>query len=190
MNKKIIKLSVAILTFSFGLSVFYLCQLYPSTKTEQNSILITQNIDTGKLDSSVDFDPWKLPDDFPPLRKGEFFQVGRACGNGYVAGWLAYDESRLSEGFNDISRKDFDKEISEGVTIIEKIENYPNKDGKKGLRVVLHGINKETGKDFYSILWFGKWYKKDYGRYFINGPNLEIALEFEKKLIKDSQKAK
>ena len=190
MRNFILKVCISALTFTIGLGVFSLWLSQPSTDNRQNIVTINDPIEFNEKDSPEEFDPWKLPDDFRPLEKGEFFPVGHACGDGYVDGWLAYDGSRLSEGFSSISRKEFDSEVAEAGKVIEKVENYPNKDGIKGLRVVLQGRNEEKGKDYYSILWFGKWYKKDTGRYFINAPNLEIALELERKLIKDSQKNK
>lgn len=188
MKKNILKISIAVLTFSVGLGAFYLWYFQLPTKSEQNMASDISFAESNKQDSPEEFDPWKLPDNFLPLEKGDFFPVGHACGDGYVDGWLAYDGSHLSEGFNPMSRRDFDDEVTKAGTIIEKVENYPNRDGKKGWRIVLQGKNKKTGTDYFSILWFGKWYKKDYGRYFLNAPNLEIALELEKKLIKDSQR--
>ncbi|MEP7036836.1 MAG: hypothetical protein ABI891_00695 [Acidobacteriota bacterium] len=188
MRNNTLKISIAVLTFSIGLGVFYLWFFQLPIKSEQNVASEIAIADSNKPDSPEDFDPWKLPDDFLPLEKGDFFPIGHACGDGYIDGWLAYDGSHLSEGFNPISRKDFDDEIAKAGNIVEKVENYPNRDGKKGLRIVLQGKNERTGTDYFSIIWFGKWYKKDYGRYFLNGPNLEIALKLEKKLIKDSQR--
>ncbi len=190
MRSKILRICIAVFTFSLGLGVFYFWYFQSSPKQEQNIPSVIEPVGSNKQISLDEFDPWKLPDDFPPLEKGDFFAVGHACGNGYIDGWLAYDGSRLSEGFNSISRKDFDKEIATEGKVIEKIENYPNKDGIKGLRIVLQGRNNETGKNYYSILWFGKWHKSNYGRYFLDGPNLEIALELERKLIKDSKRSK
>lgn len=190
MRRNILKISIAVLTFSFGLGVFYLwnCQESISYEQKTNELENVFESDVQAENEREDLDIWKLPEDFLPLNEGEFFPVAHACGNGYVSGYLAYDGSHLSEGFNPIRRKNFDDEIKKAGIIIEKVENYPNRDGKKGLRIVLQRKNEKTGTDYFSILWFGKWYKKDYGRYFLNGPNLEIALELEKKLIKDSQR--
>lgn len=191
MKKIFFKTSAAVLTFCIGTAAFYLLSIQPTKNDEQiDNVAIVANNNPESEISTDDFDPWKLPDDFPPLKEGEFFPVGHGCGNGYVDGWLAYDGSRLSEGFNNISRKDFQKEIAKAERIIEKTENYPNKNGQKGLRIVLQGRNETTQKEYYSIFWFGKAFGKKYGMYFLDGPNLNIALELERKLIEDSKKAK
>lgn len=189
MRKVILKISVGLLAFLVGLTVFYLLTL--KTKSKKSEIyenFTNELVNINNQNLVADIDPWQLPENFPPLKKGEFFNIGHGCGNGYIDGWLAYDSSHLSEGFNLISQKDFQKEISNGKRIIEKINNYPNKDGKKGLRIVLEGENQETGKKYVSILWFGKWDGKRLGRYFLDGPNLEIALELEKWLINENSK--
>lgn len=188
MRKIILKFSIFVLTLSLGLGAFYLFIFKESIKQKQENVSISPITSPNKQESPDDFDPWKLPEDFPPLKKGEFFNVGHGCGNGYVDLWLAYDGSHLYEGFNSMSRKDFDNEIKNAGEIIEKLENYPNKYGQKGLRVTIKGINEKTGKEYYSIFWFGKWFKKNNGRYFIDAPNLELAFELEKKMIQDSQK--
>ena len=189
MKKTFFKCSAAVLTFCIGTAAFYLLYIQPTKNSEQSSdTAVIENSNPDRENSSDEFDPWKLPDDFPPLKKGEFFPVGHGCGNGYVDGWLAYDGSRLSEGFNNIRQKEFQKEIAKAERIIERSENYPNKNGKKGLRIVLQGRNETTQKEYYSILWFGKAFGKNYGRYFLDAPNLDIAFELERKLIKDSKK--
>lgn len=188
MRINILKVCTSALTFSIGLEVFSLWYSEPPTNYEQNIVNIIESVELNEPDSPEEFDPWKLPDNFRPLEKGEFFPVGHACGNGYIDGWLAYDGSRLSEGFNSLSRKEFDNEVANAGKVLEKVQNYPDRNGIKGLRVILQGRNEKTGKDYYSILWFGKWNKKETGRYFLDAPNLDIAKELEKKLIKDSQR--
>lgn len=91
------KFSIAALTFSIGLGVFNLSNFQSAIKDEQDSnIAVIEFVKPNKQDLLDEIDPWKLPDNFPPLKKGDFFPVGHACGNGYVDGWLAYDGSRLS----------------------------------------------------------------------------------------------
>jgi hypothetical protein len=185
MKKTLFRITVALLTFSVGLSFVYF--FYFQSNSEVVKIVALPEAQPETKVESEELDPWKLPEGFPTLAKGEFFLVGHGCGNGYVNGWLAYDGSRLSEGFDPINKKEFKEIVSQG-TIIEKFENYPNLHGAKGQRVILKDKNQETGKEYYSILWFGKSQGKRFGMYYSNAPNLEVALELEQKLIKDQLK--
>lgn len=176
---------MALLTLVFGVSAFYFWNFSKQNsnfEVKKEKVIEVNNKNVSEDD--LGFDPWQLPEGFQPLEKGEFFPVGHTCGNGYVDGWLAYDNSHLSEGFNVINESEFKKEISSADSVIEKVENFKNRDGKKGLRLIIQGRNKENGKEYYEIVWFGKWNGKSKGMYYTVGPNLEITLELERWLNK------
>ena len=170
------RLGVAVITLTIGILSFYVFNFFQkdsSPEVENKRVVEKNNVNVSQ--TVEDFDPWKLPEGFRPLEKGEFFLVGHACGNGYSQGWLAYDNSHLNVGFSPIKSVNIKKELAGAERIIEEKKNSTNKDGKKGLRIILQGRNEKTGKEFYEIIW----YSKKIGMYYVVGPNLEITLELE-----------
>lgn len=178
MKKFYIRVATAFTTLTIGVSAFYFNNLIWNAFVEKN---IQGKADAAQIEiqnKKDKFDFWALPKDFPPLKQGEFFLVAHGCGNGYAQGWLAYDNSHLSAGFLPKGSFDLKAEIARAEKTLETKENFIDRDGKKGLRVILQGRDEGNGDKFYKIIW----YNKKIGTYYVSGPKLEITLELEKYL--------
>ena len=176
MEKKWFRFGVTVVTLTVGIlsfNIFNFFQTDYSPEVSNERVIEKNNIDVSQ--TVEDFDPWKLPEGFEPLEKGDFFLVGHACGNGYSQGWLAYDNSRLNVGFNPAKSANFKEEFAGAERVIEEKKNSTNRDGKKGIRVILQGRNEQNGKEFYKVIW----YSKKIGIYYVAGPSLDITLELE-----------
>jgi hypothetical protein len=177
MRKAGARMSVSVATFFLGvLGVYFYDSVLrvPSPRTlDEIANLSNRAVTQSK---PTNFDPFQMPEGANPLKKGEFFNVGHACGNGYVDGYLAYDGSRMSAGLNILTPDEFKKVVEGYEQIIQRNDSFRNKEVKKGIRIVQRGHNRETGKEFFEVIIYDR--KKD--MYYIAGPTLEITLELER----------
>ncbi|MCB1026062.1 MAG: hypothetical protein KDB79_16820 [Acidobacteria bacterium] len=117
---------------------------------------------------------------FPRFVETDFVVVGHVPGEDYVRHWLVQDKFFLSEGFVDAGKSDLTKEANDADEIIEWIDNFKNKHGKRGLRIILKSRDIEIGEDVYQVIWFPNDGGKRRIKHYIAGPNLTAVIELEK----------
>lgn len=177
MKKLFVCFSVALLSTAVGLSsvfIFYVCEEINHSLNNSQALI---NPDKGK--PKVIKLPFVIDGEFMEVEIDEeepFTFLGHACGNGYVDGYITGNEERLSSGLAKINPSEFRKEIREASKVIENIDDFKNRDGENGVRVVVQVEDEDGNKRFYKIIW----YDKKENMYYIIAPSLNLAIEFEK----------
>ena len=175
MKRVIFRLSILFFSIVIGFSVVWLWNLSvflnweKEIKSNPVGILRTASYDIAEF--------------VFPLSKPRFRQTYRACGLGYRQSYETNDKRELSEGITEVTtpqqvRAKIDDLINNAVGVVERVPGYKNYRGESGERIVLIMPRDEwNDNEKVSILWLN-----DEAEFiaFIEAPDLDLALEFEK----------
>ncbi len=168
-------LFISFLTHSIGVSGVLLASFLSTISViPQNLLEVREDFDV----MSVVVSDMPKSESFKPPK---FIPTGRGCGNGYDQAYRTTDGQSLNEGVEIYetakkTRAKLNEWMTKATQIIERVPNYKNRWGKLGERIVIVNPLDKNGKESVSVLWYGGGKSVSY----IDAPNLELALEFER----------